>query len=68
MDWAQFIAPESHGVPPGKAIEVGNKLVVIRDGGQVEAIRPATIPAQGESMSNLTEVVQRLKKNVIKRR
>jgi hypothetical protein len=61
MDWAQFIAAESHGIPLGRAIEVRNKLVVMRGGNQVEVRRPATIPARGESMSNLTQVVQRLK-------
>src|ERR1700719_2230171 len=34
---------------------------MIRGGNQVEGIRPATIPARGESMSNLTQVVQQLK-------
>src|ERR1700757_3197863 len=61
MDWAQFIAAKSHGIPLGRAIEVINKLVVIRGGNQVEVRRPATIPARGDSMSNLTQVVQRLK-------
>src|SRR5208282_5918250 len=62
MDRAQFIAVESHGIPLGKAIEVRISLVVIRGGNRVEVIRPATIPAQEEPMSNLANVVQQLKK------
>lgn len=62
MDRAQFIAAESHGIPLGKAIGVRNKLVVIRGGNHVEVIRPATIPARGESMSTLAHVVQQLRK------
>lgn len=62
MDWAQFIAAESHGIPLGKEIEVEKNFVVIQDRRQVEVIRPATIPAQEEPMSNLANVVQQLKK------
>jgi ABC-type proline/glycine betaine transport system ATPase subunit len=61
MDWAEFIATESHSIPLEKAIKLGNRLVVIHEGAQVEVILPATIPARGESMSNFTKVVQSLK-------
>jgi hypothetical protein len=68
MDRAQFIAAESPAFLLEKRSKLEISLVVIRGGNRVAVIRPATIPAQEEPMSNLANVVQQLKKERIKRR
>jgi len=58
VDWAEFITTESHGIPPEgdlvKWSELGGKSLSDR--------QAATIPAREESMANLANVVQQLRK------
>jgi hypothetical protein len=62
MDRAQFIAAESHGIPLGKAVEVRNKFGGDSRWKPRRSHTACSISALGESMSNLANVVQQLKK------
>jgi hypothetical protein len=63
VDWAEFIATEPHGIPPdgtGEVTWVGRNSRAERS----LCRGAATIPVREESMANLANVVQQLRKEM----